>query len=222
MLLSNLLYKLYKIHNNRIRKFILSLIYRIEGDELYSKTLRRIFKDYHKVEIGLYTHGGCFIPELIDKYTKIGRYCSIARPIRIMNRNHPMEFKSTHALFFDPFLKFAKKDLIEYIPLTIGNDVWIGHNAIIMPHVKNISDGAVIGAGAVVNKDVPPYAIVVGNPARVVRYRFSQSTIDKLLASRWWEKSLDEIKSNIQEFMQPYENLVNNESQQDGITKENN
>ena len=66
-------------------------------------------------------------------------------------------------------------------------------------------DGAVIGAGAIVNKNVPPYAVVVGNPARVVRYRFSQAVIDELLASKWWEKDIDELKPHLKEFQQHYE-----------------
>jgi acetyltransferase-like isoleucine patch superfamily enzyme len=121
-----------------------------------------------------------------------------------MNRNHPLEFKSTHALFFNPSLGISKQDEIEFIPLEIGNDVWIGHNAIIMPHVRLIGNGAVIAAGAVVNKDVPPYAVMVGNPARVVRYRFSQDTIDTLQESRWWEKSIDQLQPEIEEYLKPY------------------
>jgi acetyltransferase-like isoleucine patch superfamily enzyme len=80
--------------------------------------------------------------------------------------------------------------------LSIGNDVWIGQNAIILPSVARIGDGAVIGAGAVVTKDVEPYSIVVGNPARLLRYRFSQETIVKLQESRWWEKSVGELDLN--------------------------
>ena len=169
----NGLFKLYRIHNNRLRRIILKILYRLENGDIYSPTLRKIFKEYHIVEIGIYSHGACFIPGQIDKYTKIGNYCSIAPTASVMNRNHPMEYKSTHGLFFNPLLDVCEKDKIEYIPLEIGNDVWIGHNAIIMPNVKIIRDGAVIAAGAVVNKDVPPYGVVVGNPGRVVRYRFS-------------------------------------------------
>jgi acetyltransferase-like isoleucine patch superfamily enzyme len=111
-----------------------------------------------------------------------------------------MELKSTHAFFFNPALGVCKEDLVAYTPLEIGNDVWIGHGAIIHPHVRRIGDGAVIGAGAVVNKDVPPYAVVTGNPSRIVRYRFSKKVIEELLASRWWEKSIGELKPHLQEF----------------------
>jgi virginiamycin A acetyltransferase len=123
----------------------------------------------------------------------------------MINRDHAIGFKSTHAFFHVSIFKLCDSDLVEYLPLEVGNDVWVGHNAIILPHVKKIGDGAVIAAGAVVNKDVPPYGIVVGNPARLVRYRFSQKVVDELLTSRWWEKSLEEIKSCLHEFQRPYE-----------------
>ena len=199
-----ILYKLYKYFmESAFYNFILwKFINRIEGGELYSKTIRRIYKDYWKVDVGMYTHGGCFIPRVIDKYTVIGRYCSIANTARVMNRNHPLEYKSTSAIFFNPICSVVSKDAIEYIPLRIGNDVWLGHNSIIMPNVKAIGDGAVIGAGAVVNKNVPPYAIVVGNPARIVRYRFDKEVIEELLKSKWWEKSIEELKHNLGEFQQ--------------------
>ena len=206
-MITNLLFKLYKVKNHRICFIVISIVKKIENGELYSKTLREIFKHYHNVEVGMYTHGECFYPGQFDRHTTIGRYCSIARGARVMNRNHPMEFKSTHGFFFNPTLNYCDKDQIKYIPLNIGNDVWIGYNAIILPHVTNIGDGAVIAAGAVVNKNVPPYAVVVGNPARVVRYRFSQKIIEELLASRWWEKSIEEIKPYIHEFQIPYKNM---------------
>jgi virginiamycin A acetyltransferase len=200
MIISNILHKLYSIENKTLRNIILKIVYRLEGGEYYPQTLRRIFKDYHGVEIGLYSHGGCFVPGLFDRFTSIGRYCSMAKSLRAMNRNHPLEYKSMHGFFFNPALKYCSEDKINFIPLKIGNDVWIGHNAIIMPNVKNIADGAVIAAGAVVNKDIPPYAVVVGNPSRVVRFRFSKEIIEELIASRWWEKSIEEIKPGIGEF----------------------
>lgn len=203
--MGNLLFKLYRINNRKIKGLIIKIIYKIEGGEFYSKTLRKIFKEYWGVDIGMYTHGGCFNIWQFDRKTTIGKYCSIARTAYGINRNHPMECKSTHAFFFNPILKYSKKDAVEDIPLKIGNDVWIGHNSIIMPHVREIGDGAVIAAGAVVNKNVPPYAIVVGNPSRVVRYRFSKETIEKLLEEKWWEKSMEEIKINFNEYSGPYE-----------------
>ena len=94
-----------------------------------------------------------------------------------------------------------------YTPLVIGNDVWIGDSVKIMAQVTNIGDGAVIGAGSVITKNVPPYAVAVGYPARIVRYRFSEEVIEKLLEDKWWEKDIEQIKPNIKEYQQPYEKL---------------
>lgn len=85
-------------------------------------------------------------------------------------------------------------------PLSIGNDVWLGHNSTIMPGAGSIGDGAVVAAGAVVNKPVPPYAVVAGNPARVVRYRFDPRTVAELLAERWWKLDLDEIRPHLAQY----------------------
>ena len=87
-------------------------------------------------------------------------------------------------------------------PCVIGNDVWIGWNAILTPGV-HIGDGAIIGAGAVVTHDVPPYAIVGGVPARIIGMRFSKDIIDKLLTIKWWYWSDEMIKANYEYFYQP-------------------
>ncbi|MBR6646045.1 MAG: CatB-related O-acetyltransferase, partial [Clostridia bacterium] len=81
----------------------------------------------------------------------------------------------------------------------IGNDVWIGHSALILEGVK-IGDGAIVGAGAVVTKDVPPYSIVVGVPAKVIKYRFSENEIAKLSELKWWDQSVEWIKENVDKF----------------------
>jgi len=201
----NLLISLYAINIKLLRRMIRDFVTHYEGGEIYSKSLRAIMKRYHGVTIGMYTHGGCFDVGYFDRCTTIGRYCSIARCVRVLNVNHPMDHKSTHGFFFNPELKYVRKYTAQVMPLTIGNDVWIGHNAIILPHVRQIGDGAVIGAGSVVNKDIPAYGIAVGNPARLVRYRFMKETIEKLVASRWWERSIEELMPEINQFIGPYE-----------------
>jgi acetyltransferase-like isoleucine patch superfamily enzyme len=205
--ISDLLFLLYKVHNGRFRRTIRSLVMRLEGGEMYSQTLRRIFRVYHQVDIGLYTHGGCLQPGMVSPLTTIGRYCSIASGVRILNRDHPVDFKSTHALFFNPQLGFCKEELVPYMPKVIGSDVWIWAGAVILPSATNIGHGAVIAANALVNKDVPPYAVVVGNPARVVRFRFSQEVIDHLLESKWWERDIDQLLQDIEDYQQPVEPL---------------
>jgi len=89
--------------------------------------------------------------------------------------------------------------------IEIGNDVWVGRNAMILPSVKKIGDGAVIGAGAVVTRDVPDFAVVAGNPAVVIKYRFRPETIHKIKQSKWWDKDIEELKGNIEEFTMPLE-----------------
>lgn len=173
----------------------------LENGECNSKTLRIIYRKYYKIHIGLYSYG-CFNYNSIDPYTTIGRYCSINNTVAIRNRNHPIGFKSTHPFFFNSKLGYCKKEIIDYSPIEIGNDVWIGQHVIILPSVQKIGDGAIIGAHSVVTKSIPPYSIVVGNPARVIKFRFSNDIIAKLLDEKWWEKEINQILPSISDFQQ--------------------
>lgn len=200
-LLSDYLIGFYRLSNRRsLRKLIRNIAIRSEGGGLYSHTIRKIFKTFHDIEIGYYTNGPCHSAEHYPYGTKIGRYCSIMESMRIFAGNHPLNTKSTHALFFNPALGNVGKDMITRTTLEISDDVWIGHNAILLSGTSKIGRGAVIGAGAVVNNDVAPYAVVVGNPARVVRYRFSDEIIAKLEHERWWEKSIHENNQQLESF----------------------
>ncbi|PQO28766.1 hypothetical protein C5Y98_23585 [Blastopirellula marina] len=87
---------------------------------------------------------------------------------------------STHPLLYG--------DLSERVLLEIGHDVWLGFNVVILPGCHRIGTGAIVGAGSIVTKDIPPYAIAVGNPARILRYRFPEEVCAKLLASQWWTR----------------------------------
>lgn len=201
-MLTRQLVELYRIH--RLRGVVLRLAKRWDGGEFRSSALRQIFSQYWGVEVGLYTHGGCFVPWMVDPLTTIGRYCSIAAGVRIVNHNHPLTFKSTSGLFFNPMFEVTDRWGIDFNPLAIGNDVWIGANAVVMPEVDRIGDGAVIGAGAVVTRDVPAYAVVLGNPGRVVKYRFPDHVIAALQEEKWWEKDVEELGESLSEFTRPY------------------
>lgn len=143
--------------------------------------------------------------------TRVGRYCSLGPNIAMPTGLHPTSgFASTSPLFFSragqvgrPFVsrqKFAENRFAEDGCLrVIGNDVWIGGNVVILEGVR-IEDGAIVGAGSVVTKDLPPYSISVGVPAKVIRYRFDRQTIDRLLATRWWERDPEWVESNADAF----------------------
>jgi virginiamycin A acetyltransferase len=202
----SLLYRVYGLSGTAlVRRVIVKLVARLDGGYMYSLTLRKIFRDHHGVDIGLYTWGGCFNPRNFGRSVSIGRYSSVAMSACAFTQNHPLEWKSTHELFYNPKYKYCADDRVAYSPLRIGNDVWMGEGSLIMPVVEEIGDGAVIAAGAVVNKNVPPYAIVAGNPARVVRFRFSEEVVRMLLASRWWEQDIEQINPHIEDFWGPFE-----------------
>lgn len=195
---------LYKIPNQLLRKVLGKLISCMEGGQAFSESLRFLMKKYHGIDIGIGTYGPCFNAE--QTWTgygnlTVGKYCSLARGVCIFSRNHPYWIGSTSPLFYNGvFYKGAAENLVPYGKLAIGNDVWIGQYAVILPSCKSIGNGAVIGAGAIVTKDIPPYAIVAGNPAKVIKYRFDQNTIEQLEEIKWWDWSVDFIKENMHSF----------------------
>jgi acetyltransferase-like isoleucine patch superfamily enzyme len=150
---------------------------------------------------------------LIDKSTeRIGRFCSIAYGAKIGLGDHPTDWVSTH-----PFAYEAKYGLVDTSidfhasPIgrtIIGHDVWIGANAIILAGVT-VGDGAIIGANSLVTKDVKAYSVVVGTPARHIKYRFDQETCSELLKSEWWNWEAAKIKDRIRLSSKPIEFIAN-------------
>jgi virginiamycin A acetyltransferase len=138
--------------------------------------------------------------------TKIGKFCAIGPNCLFGWGLHPTDkFVSTHPAFYSKGkqagITFAEKSFFEeYKRIIIGNDVWIGANVIILDGVQ-IGHGAIIAAGAVVTKDVPDYAICGGVPAKLIRYRFDEKTINDLLDSKWWDKDIEWLKSNYKSFL---------------------
>ncbi|MFM7052531.1 MAG: CatB-related O-acetyltransferase [Planctomycetota bacterium] len=167
---------------------------RIEGGLMRSATLRREFIARRGAVLGAWSFcDGRSLREIPPRVV-IGRYCSIGPRVLIANQNHPIARLSSSAAFYDPAMGFVGTQTLAPRGVTvIGHDVWIGANASILPGCRKIGHGAVIGAGAVVTHDVPALAIVVGNPARVIGERYSESIGRQWLGSRWWTLAPQEI-----------------------------
>lgn len=150
-----------------------------------------------------------FLKYLYDEKIIIGSFCSIADYVVISSGGeHRTDLISTWS--FDEVL-LKKKNQSRSYKFTkntiIGHDVWIGYGAFINSGIQ-IGTGAVIGAQAVVFNDVPPYAVVVGNPAKIVRYRFSQKTVERMLKIAWWDWPQDDIESNLEWFYKPIDEFI--------------
>jgi virginiamycin A acetyltransferase len=159
----------------------------------------RIDRNNHidKCKIGRYSYTGKN-STLIN--CNIGAFCSISWNVSIGGANHDYNRMTQHSFLYDSSIGLTpasdKKSYDRFADsLSIGNDVWIAVGAVIMRGVT-IGDGAVVGANSVVTKDVPAYAIVVGSPARIIKYRFTNEVIELLLKIRWWEWPKEKIVKN--------------------------
>jgi virginiamycin A acetyltransferase len=182
--LQELLFRLYRA---RIwRKFVLAILARYDGGNFRSLCIRRIFMEYHRIEVGLFSYGGCFNPNRIASGTKIGKFCSFAPSVDVYAADHKINAVTTHPFIYNPVVGIVKEDLREIHKIEFGNDIWVGQNAIFIAGVHKVGDGAVIGAGAVVTRAVPPYAVVGGVPAKIIKYRFKEDIVAQLLRIQWW------------------------------------
>lgn len=125
----------------------------------------------------------------------IGNFCSIARGTAILEYNHNAECITSYFIKYRVFGEKFGADIVSKGAIYIGNDVWIGTQSTILTGVT-IGDGAIIAANSVVSKDVPPYAIVGGTPAKVLRYRFDDDIIAKLVELKWWNWNIEKIELN--------------------------
>lgn len=138
----------------------------------------------------------------------IGKFCSFAEGVTIFGRfDHPLDQASTYPLRTLLFAPGTNQDAITRGPVKIGNDVWVGYRATILSGVT-VGNGAVIGAGSVVARNVPPYAIVAGASATIVRYRFEPHIVTALLEIKWWDWPIERIRALEAEFYGPIEAFI--------------
>lgn len=179
-----------------VRRLLVPAILRLEGGFMFSRSMRRILARHHGVEVGRYSYGPCLLPGGLPRGTRIGRYTSLGPQVVVFRRNHPLERISLHPFFYNPVCGVVESDTIardEENPLEIGNDVWIGAHSIVLPQCRMIADGAIVGAGSVVTRDVPEFAVVGGNPAKVIGWRYPAELQRVVKGTKWWDRDIGEL-----------------------------
>jgi acetyltransferase-like isoleucine patch superfamily enzyme len=170
----------------------------LKGDIQIGKNNIIKFVNCHgKITIGNYNtlNGPNLILASQINSISIGSFCSIARDVTIQEYNHPTDRVSTYFLGKHIFKEGHKNEFFSKGSIVIGSDVWIGTKSIILSGIT-IGHGAIVAGGSVVTKDIPDYAIVGGNPARIIKYRFEKQVINELLKIKWWDWDISKIKKN--------------------------
>ena len=180
----------------------------IRGNSILNSDIDKTAKVYsgstfYNSKLGRYSYVG-YDSEVVN--CEIGTFCSIANGFIVGGAKHPMDWVSMSPVFYNvgsgTNCHLGHLAMEQSARTYIGDDVWIGSRAIILQGV-HVGTGAVVGAGAVVTKDVPPYAVVAGCPAKILRYRFSDEMISEMEREKWWDKSEDWIKESVEAFSDP-------------------
>lgn len=194
----------------RTNRALFSTVAKLEGGAYYSYTLRRLLLERYGVYAGAYSYGHWTKPSAMPFGTVIGRYVSMASDVAIFTANHPYERLSMAPFFFNSALGHLDSNSIPSSACWIGHDAWIGYSVIITPGCSRIGIGAVVGAGAVVTKDVPDFAIVAGNPAKLLKFRFGKDAQRRILESQWWERALETLVPYLAEMNMDFESIPHN------------
>ena len=204
---SALLTRGYALRSRVARSAIMNLANRFEGGQFYSFTLREVLKRYYGVHVGAYSYGACLIPGGMPRGVTIGRFSSIALGLKVFLRNHPYDFLSTHPFFYNKECGILAHDSIGTGSLEIGHDTWVGANVVVTPGCQQIGLGAIVGAGSVVTKNVPDFAIVAGNPAKLIRQRFPEALCESIRQSQWWNESVSTCSTVIGDMTRPLQEI---------------
>lgn len=197
-----------RVHNKREKSVIIKNGANISDSKLNGYNVVGINSSILSSDLGIGSYLGseCFI-----SHAKIGNFCSIGSRVQLVVGSHPSRsWVSTHPAFFSPDRqagitftdkpRFQEKVFAQHdFYIVIGNDVWIGNNVLMLPGIT-IGDGAILAAGSVVTRDVEPYSIVGGNPARLIRYRFDEEERSFLLSLQWWNRDLEWIREKAKYF----------------------
>lgn len=202
-----------------IIKLLRNCYYRFYNQILYKCQIERncdtcssVFEGYNRI-----SHHTCFSKGYIGRYSyigancmlsraHIGRYTSIGNFVKVITSIHPISHVSTSPVFYSNQRKYSLTKIrlfqdslmIKENSVIIGNDVWIGDNVLLKGGIE-IGDGAIIAMGSVVTKDVPPYAVVGGVPAKIIKFRFGEDDIKWLLERRWWDADPKELANTLNE-----------------------
>lgn len=174
-----------------------------KGSTRFSANDLIIFPENAKLGVGIGFYSGnnlrsighfSFSHSPLSDDIEIGNYCSVAEEVSVFGFEHPTKIFTTSPITYDTHIpifksfdrsKFKSMERPKMQSVKIGHDVWLGRRALLKSGI-NIGNGAVVGAGAIVTHDVPPYAVVAGNPARIIKYRFTQKIIERLEGSKWY------------------------------------
>ena len=177
------------------RRILVRALFALEGGAMRSGTVRRIMAEVHGLEVGAHSYG-CFDPVRFPTGTQIGRYVSVGPGVSAFRRNHPTDRLSMHPYFYHPSYGAEVVADVPTQPLSIEAGSWLGAHVMILPGCRRIGQGAVVAAGAVLTRDVPDYAVVGGNPARLIRYRFEAADIAAAQATRWWRRRPSRLRES--------------------------
>ena len=197
-LLSRLLLRRYQ--RLVFRQTLLEICVRGEGGQMTSTTLREVLSEHFGVVVGMHSYGSLLVPGMADRDTRVGRYVSIGPNVRRFGAAHPTDRASMHPYWYNSKLGIVgiERD-VQRSRCVIGHDAWIGANVTILPGCSRIGIGAVVGAGAVVNTDVPDFHIVAGVPARTIAVRLPEPVRERLLVSKPWELEPTEARAALEQ-----------------------
>jgi acetyltransferase-like isoleucine patch superfamily enzyme len=164
-----------------------------EGGFMHSESARRLAAGLYGVHVGAYSYGSVFRRDAFPPNTSVGRYVSVGPNVRSFAADHPIGSASLHPFWYNPRFGVSEHSDVSRRPLRIEHEAWVGANALLLSGCRRIGIGAVVGAGSVVTKDVEDFTVVAGNPARVIRTRFSDSQINALLKTAWWRHPVSHL-----------------------------